>query len=114
PIELGDPASTDPIARDQYGNAKGGIRLPEVEAPTATIDGRRNDVATPGGLNFCFLFGHTLAFDQAKLASLYPSHQAFVDRFTNAVNALERDGYLLKPEADQAREAAKTSRIGVK
>src|SRR5262245_31464364 len=43
-IELGDPADADPIVRDSHGLAKGGIRLPEVEAPTATITGQRNDV----------------------------------------------------------------------
>jgi hypothetical protein len=113
-IDISDPAAADPIVRDTYGNAKGGIRLPEVVAPTATIDGRRNDVANaaPGAQNFCFLFGHTIAFDAARLKSLYPTHQAFVDRFTSAVDALEKSGYLLKPEADQARQAARDSRIG--
>jgi hypothetical protein len=113
-IELGDPAAADPIVRDSFGNAKGGVRLPEVEAPTATIDGRRNDVAEakPGAQNFCFLFGTTVPFDRAKLASLYPSHEAFVRQFTAAVDALERAGYLLPPEADDARRAAKDSQIG--
>jgi hypothetical protein len=113
-IEIGDPAAADPIVRDKFGNAKGGIRLPEVEAPTATVDGRRNDVANaaPGAQNFCFLFGHTIAFDAATLKSLYPTHQAFVDQFTKAVDALEKAGYLLKPEADQARKAASDSGIG--
>jgi Alpha/beta hydrolase domain len=113
-IEIGDPAAVDPIVRDKFGNAKGGIRLPEVEAPTATIDGRRNDVAnaTPGAQNFCFLFGHTVAFDQATLSALYSSHAGFVAQFSKAVDALEQSGYLLKPEADQARQAAEQSRIG--
>jgi len=113
-IELADPAAADPVVRDKFGNAKGGIRLPEVEAPTATLDGRRNDVANaaPGAQNFCFLFGHTVAFDAATLKSLYPTHQAFVDRFTKATDALEQAGYLLKPEADQARQAARSSHIG--
>ena len=55
-IEIGDPAAADPIVRDAFGNAKGGIRLPEVEAPTATLDGRRNDVANaaPGAPEFLF------------------------------------------------------------
>ena len=44
--------------------------------------------------------------------SLYPSHQVFVDRFTKAVDALERDGYLLEPEADEAGKAARDSHIG--
>jgi hypothetical protein len=114
PIALGDPAAADPILRDSYGNAKGGIRLPELEAPTARVDGQRNDVAqaTPGGQNFCFLFGHTVMFDAATLAGLYPTHQAFVARFSAAVDALERAGYWLKPEATEARKAAEASRIG--
>lgn len=114
-IQLGDPAAPDPIVRDEFGNAKGGIRLPELEAPVAMLDGTRsNNVAqqTPGGQNFCYLFGRTVPFDQARLMSLYPSHQVFVDRFTKAVDALERDGYLLKPEADEARKAARDSHIG--
>jgi hypothetical protein len=113
-IELSDPAAPDPIVRDSYGNAKGGVRLPEVEAPTATIDGTRNDVANaaPGAQNFCFLFGRTVPFEREKLASLYPSHDAFVKRFTAAVDALEKSGYLLRPEAEDARKAAAASRIG--
>ena len=43
-VELGNPSDADPVVRDNYGIAKGGIRLPEVEAPTATITGQRNDV----------------------------------------------------------------------
>jgi hypothetical protein len=113
-IELGDAQADDPVVRDQHGNAKGGIRLPQLEAPVATLDGRRNDVAqtAPGGQNFCFLFGHTVPFDAATLKSLYPSHDAFVERFSRAADALERDGYFLKPEADAARTAAAASGIG--
>ena len=113
-IELSDPAAPDPIVRDTFGNAKGGIRLPEVEAPTARLDGQQNTVASPapGTQNFCFLFGRTSPFDRATLASLYPTHDAFVTKFVAAVDALERDGYFLKPEADQARQAAAASQIG--
>jgi hypothetical protein len=112
-IELADPAAADPIVRDQHGNAKGGVRLPQVEAPTATIDGRLNTIAkpTPGAQNFCFLFGTTVPFDRAKIASLYPSHAAFVEKFIASTDALERAGYLLAPEAEQARQAARESRI---
>ena len=115
-IELrpGDLAADDPVVRDQYGNARGGIRLLQLEAPTATLDGRRNQGASgsTGVRNFCFLFGHTVAFDRETLAFLYPSHDAFVTKFNDAVDQLEQDGYLLKPEADQARRAARESGIG--
>ena len=83
-IELGDPAAADPIVRDGYGNAKGGIRLPELEAPTATIDGQRNDVAqaAPGAPNFCFLFGHTVPLDDEDAGVALPDAAAFVTKFT--------------------------------
>ena len=115
-IELGDPADDDPVLRDRFGNARGGIRLPQLEAPTATLDGRANAAAgsaNEGGVrNFCFLFGHTAPFDQATLASLYPTHEQFVSRFGAAVDRLVQDGYLLPDEADAARRAAQASPIG--
>jgi len=115
-IELGDPAAPDPIVRDQYGNAKGGIRIPQLEAPTAMVDGGANTGAqeAPAGAarNFCFLFGRTRLFDEAALKSLYPSHDAFVKKYVAAADALERQGYFLKPEADAARKAAADSRVG--
>jgi hypothetical protein len=113
-IQLRDPPAPDPIARDTHGNALGGVRIPQLVAPTATLDGRQNSVAAggPGGQNFCFLFGNTRAFDDATLAELYPNHGAFVSRFVAAVDALERDGYLLAPEAEAAKRAAAQSGIG--
>lgn len=117
-IELGpDPAAPDPIVRDAHGNAKGGIRLPELEAPTATLDGGANSMAqeapTSGGArNFCFLFGRTKPFDAAALKALYPAHDAFVKPFTTAVDALVESGYLLAPEAAAAKKAAQDSAIG--
>jgi Alpha/beta hydrolase domain len=116
-IELGaDPAAPDPVVRDAHGNAKGGIRLPEVAAPTATIDGGANTMAAEApagaGRNFCFLFGRTRLFDAATVKSLYPSHDAFVKQFGAAVDALVKDGYWLQPEGAAAKRAAQESSIG--
>ena len=116
-IELGDAASPDPIVRDAHGNAKGGIRLPELEAPTALVDGGTNtgaQEAAPGATarNFCFLFGRTRLFDATTVKSLYPTHETFVKTFTAAVDALLKGGYLLPPEAADARKAAQASAIG--
>jgi hypothetical protein len=113
PIRISDPASPDPIDRDRFGNALGGIRLPELEAPTATLDGLRNEVANPSpdAPNFCFLFGHTIPLDGAALKALYPNHAAFVKRFGDAVDALVRDGYWLKAEGDAAKLAAQRAAV---
>ena len=45
-ITLGDPSAADPVARDQYGNALGGIRYPHLDVPIARIDGVRNTAPT--------------------------------------------------------------------
>jgi hypothetical protein len=116
-LELGpDPAAPDPIVRDAHGNARGGIRLPEVEAPTATLDGGANtsaqEAAAGATRNFCFLFGRTKPFDAAALKTLYPTHDAFVKRFTTAVDALVKDGYWLAPEGAAAKKAGQESAIG--
>jgi hypothetical protein len=72
-----------------------------------------NSVArpTPGAPNFCFLYGHTIPFDAPTLSALYRSHDAFVAKYTAAVDAIERAGFWLKPEADLARHAAQSSGI---
>ena len=114
-IELGAPTALDPaVVRDGHGNAKGGIRLPELEAPTARLDGRRNEVAqaAAGVQNFCFLYGTTELLDDATLAGLYPTHDAFVTKFNAAADVLVRDGYWLRPEAEEAKNAARRSAVG--
>ncbi|MEX2584055.1 MAG: alpha/beta hydrolase domain-containing protein [Gemmatimonadota bacterium] len=112
-IQLLDLAAADPIARDEFGNALGGVRIPQLEAPTATLDGIPNTVETetPGVQNFCRLFGRTLPFDDATVRRLHSTHEAFVDRFVAAIDDLERDGYLLPPEAEAGRTAARESRV---
>lgn len=114
-IELADPVAVPAsIVRDEFGNAKGGIRLPEIEAPTATLDGRINTPAVPpppGTQNFCSLFGGTVPFTPETLDELYPAHGLFVERFVKATNALVEQGFWLEPEAQQARQAATQSNI---
>ena len=115
-IELSDPAAVPAaIVRDAFGNAQGGIRLPEIEVPTATLDGRINTPAAPppsGTQNFCSLFGATVPFTVERLKELYPTHDQFVNRFVKSIDALVQQGYWLEPEAQQARRAAAGSSIG--
>src|SRR6266516_4722864 len=60
------------LSARQPGNARGGIRLPQLEAPTATLSGEPG-----GGPGFCSLLGFTAAFDAARLASLYPTQRDY-------------------------------------
>jgi len=111
-IKLSDSTDFPVAVRDQYGNAKGGIRLPELEAPTAALDGRPNTALQSSTPYRCATFGHTVVFDKQILASLYPTHEAFVRRFRNAVRRIVRDGFWLRPEANEALRAAQRSLIG--
>ena len=97
-------SAADPkeIARDEHGNALGGIRLPDLEAPIATLSG----APSPGSPGFCILFGSTTPFDAARLAELYPDHDAYVSPYSAAVDRLLAAGFILEPDAEEAKAAA--------
>jgi hypothetical protein len=95
------------VVRDSYGNAKGGIRLPQLEVPTATLSGVGN--TGPGS---CPVGGVTATFDAATLTSLYPRHGAYVAPFVKATDHLRRAGFLLDPDANDAKTKAAQSDVG--
>ena len=76
------------IVRDAFGNALGGIRLPDLEAPTHVHRGITFDTQYPP------LFGGSQPFTADELRALYPSREAFVQRWTDAVDALVATGAL--------------------
>ena len=100
-------ADASTFAVDADGNALGGIRTPYVDAPVATLSGTGQS-----GNSFCFLFGTTTPFDAAKLASLYPSHAAFVRHWNAATDKAVRAGFILPADATHIKAAAAQSTIG--
>jgi len=101
-LEPGLPAT---IRRDEHGNALGGIRTPLVDAPNATLRGDGN-----AGGPLCRLFGRTIAFDAATMASLYADHDDYVAKFRAATDRAVKAGFLLAPEAENLTAAAEQSR----
>jgi len=91
---------------DEHGNALGGIRTPWVDAPIATFTG------TQAGSILCMLFGSTTAFDDAKLASLYPTHKAFTKAYDKSLKRAVKKGWILKPDAKLIKQWAADSDIG--
>jgi hypothetical protein len=94
------------LNRDAHGNALGGVRTPLVAVPIARLDGDINS-----GSTFCFLFGHTVPFDVAQLAALYPTHRAYVTAFTKATRAAERSGFILPARARNLERAAAATNV---
>ena len=92
--------------RDSLGLAKGGIRLSQVEAPTALNTGDNS------GETFCFLFGTHVPFGKAQLKSLYPSRGRYIASVVKADARNLRQGYLLPADAKQNREDALRSDVG--
>ena len=97
----GEPAEK-PLVRDARGNALGGIRLAEIEAPTAKESGE-----------LCGLGGTHVPFDTATLNSLYPTHAAYVAKVTAAANAAARAGFMVPSDAAETIERAKASIYGM-
>jgi len=93
---------------DANGNARGGIRRAQVDAPIAKLSG----VGQPSGTqNLCRAFGTTAPLDSAQLTTLYPTHDAFVKVWNRAVDKEVRAGYLLPADATRLKAAAAQSTI---
>lgn len=105
-----DVASPDSYAKDQNGEALGGIRTPQVKAPIAVVSGI--DTKSSAGGGFCGIFGTTVPVSSAKLTQLYPTHQAFVKKWDQAVASDVSKGYLLPADAKVLESVAKQSTIG--
>jgi Alpha/beta hydrolase domain len=100
PLEL----KNDWIERDADGNAKGGLRLPDIDVPVATHSGQGN-----AGLNggfFCILFGTTVPYTAERLAELYPTQEAYVAAYTAKADAALARGFMTKADRDAGVAAA--------
>lgn len=95
------------VVRDAYGNATGGIRLPQLDVPSATLSAGPNSGPPP-----CVVVGLTVPFDAATLSSLYPTHGSYVSRFVQATDRLRAAGFLLEFDAADARAKAAASDVG--
>ena len=93
------------VVRDGFGNAQGGVRLPELAVPTKQYG--------PFGLPTIShrLRGFALPFDDATLRARYPSHDDYVAKFTAATDAAVDAGVLLDHDADAGLRAARAADV---
>ena len=102
------------IVRDDLGLARGGIRLAAIAAPVAryTGDNVGNVGTTTAGERNCRLMGSSEPFDAARLASLYPTHDAYVAKVREATEKLLKTGFIVKADADATVRDAEKSSVG--
>jgi hypothetical protein len=87
--------SSGGLVRDAEGNAKGGLRLPEISVPTARHSGEST------GTGYCGLTGATVPFTPAQLAKRYPTSEAYVTALTAAIHNAVEAGFLLSDDATE-------------
>ena len=81
---------------DANGNARGGVRTPQVDVPIAVLGSQGNS----GG--FCFLFGSTVPYNSAQLAGLYQTHGQFVSAWARAIHRDQAEGFILARRCSRA------------
>ncbi|MBW1904746.1 MAG: hypothetical protein JRH14_17900 [Deltaproteobacteria bacterium] len=106
------------LNRDSNDNVEGGVRLPSMEAPTATYvsSATANPFLPPqlaGIANLaCRLSGAVFPFDDATLGALYPDHSTYVSQVVESANALKSQGLMLQQDVVAVKTAAAASDIG--
>ncbi len=128
------------VERNQFGNALGGIRMPDIEVPTETYTAIEFSLPsqqslTPGQLlttlgsiftaletgeitnptlrdeGLCLLEGYYTPLQNATLTALYPTHSAYVAAFTSAAASDLASGFLTQADYNTAVAAAQASSV---
>jgi Alpha/beta hydrolase domain len=140
----GNPVTTTPffniVQRDRYGNALGGVRLPDIQVPTETytpinfsqpsqqslspsqlmstleniFTALQTGVITdpaPRTEGLCLLEGFYTPFSTSTLQTLYPTHADYVAKSTAAAASNLAGGFLTPYDYRRAVAAAQASSV---
>ena len=99
-----DASLADGIGHDEYGNATGGIRVPDLEAPTATHSGTR-----PGN-PIAALVGQSTPFMPEQIAARYRDADDYLRQWDAAVERAREQGLVLDGDLEPLRQRARTIR----
>ena len=89
-----DPSAPDGVARDDVGNARGGVRTPWLDVPTARFTPRCTCSPVTG----------TMApLTRDELVARYGDHDTYARAWTESRDALVTDGWLLPDDAARLR-----------
>jgi len=89
-IEVDNDESGDgsQLALDEFGNAQGGIRSPQLDVPTATFI-----VPNSGENRLCELSGYDIAFSSEQLSELYEGQEDYATQLQTRAYELMREGW---------------------
>jgi len=90
--------SSGKIVIDENGNAKGGLRFPDIAVPAETFI-----PAFRGGSRNCASTGYGLPFSREKLVTLYGTRERYLSQYDEVADKLVKDGYILPEGAMQLK-----------
>ena len=103
-FEADDPPTN---RRDEFGNALGGIRLPDFAAPTGEHTG------TGKGDVLASLIGYSRQFTPDELDRLYPDREAYLSRWHAALDHGVDAGFILAEDAPAMKAVADETAVAV-
>jgi hypothetical protein len=112
PIAVDQNTENDgsPLALDEYGNAKGGIRNVWVDVPTAT-NGVFGKGKTDAQDRLCQLAGTRVPLSEATLKKLYPSKNDYVTKVEGRLKELVAQGWFLPEYVDMVQHDARAAQL---
>jgi hypothetical protein len=112
PLAIIDPGPPANLVRDADGIAEGGIRLPDVEVPTALNNGINSPASLTNPLSgFCVLYGTHTAFTQSQLDGLYYNDRDYRQQVSDDVQRLEHQHFLLPADGAVFVDEAKHTHV---
>jgi Alpha/beta hydrolase domain len=104
-LEVDDSGAASAIVRDGDGIALGGIRTPQVDAPTTVLSG---DPAGEASI-ICLLLGSTTPMTPEQLAARYASPDAYLAAYEEATDAAVEAGFVLDDDRQAMLDEADPS-----
>ena len=106
------------IVRDEFGNAKGGLRSPYVDVPIKTYKPMSipcpacEPVALCASCSpWCVILGNIVPFDETQLKQLYGNHDGYVAKFNAAADKMFKDGFVTKADLELMKTEAAESQV---
>jgi Alpha/beta hydrolase domain len=89
---------SDKVLLDENGNARGGLRFPDISVPVDTF------VPAPReGEVRCRSIGYRQPFSREKMVTLYGNREKYLAQYDAAVDKLAKDGFILPDGAAQMK-----------
>ncbi len=112
PIEVDQNTAGDgsPLALDEFGNARGGVRNVWVDVPVATL-GTFGKGKTPAQDRLCQLAGTEVRLPEATLRKLYRDQAEYAKKVDERLTQLVKEGWFLPEYVESVRADVKATVI---